>query len=212
MPAQSQQTPTTTKTTTTAGGGPAPAVTQTGGNGAAQDKLKVSGPIGRVWNHILGQPEGKDTGAASVDQAMIRAYLDRRLGFAEGEFFRGKKLDGVSEKLVGMLDSDKDGRVTWPEFQAFEGQILNMLAPKGNAGAEHGKVAGEDGQASLGEMTAANEAALPEGTEHADLIAQLGARVTIDAADKDESKKPIGQRSLSKDEWTGAAAEAKARK
>jgi hypothetical protein len=212
MPVQSQQTPTTTKTTTTSGTA-TPAVTQAGGNGAEQDKLqKVSGPIGRVWNHILGQADGQNTSTASVDQAMIRAYLDRRLGFAEGEFFRGAKLDGVSEKLVGMLDSDKDGRVTWPEFQEFEGQILNMLAPKGNAGAEHGKVAGQDGQASLAEMTSANEASLPKGTEHADLIAQLGARVTIDAADKDETKKPIGQRSLSKDEWTGAATEAKARR
>ena len=39
------------------------------------------------------------------------------------------------------------------------------------------------------------------------LVAQLGARVAIDAVDRDESTTPIGKRTLSKEEWTGAASE-----
>jgi hypothetical protein len=223
MPSQTQVRGTTSTPTTGSSTDPGtPAVTQTGGNAAAQDRLKkVSGPIGRVWNHVLGQPEGTNSATATVDQAMIRAYLDRRLGFAEGEFFRGAKLDGVAEKLATMLDTDGDGKVTWPEFAAFEGQIMGMLAPGSDkpgadagalAGKEHGRVAGTDGKADVGELTAANTARVPKGTEHADLIGQLGARVAIDAADRDEGNKPIGQRSLSREEWTGAAAEIAGRK
>jgi hypothetical protein len=225
MPAQQLQSATGGTSATVATNGPAaaPAVTQAGGNAAAQDKLKkVGGPIGRVWNHILGQPEGKtDTGDARVDQAMVRAYLDKRLGFAEGEFFRGAKLDGVSEKLVAGLDTDHDGKVSWPEFEAFEGQMLSLLAPGADKGADVGAAAGGqfgkvdssgDKKADLGELQTAGQATLPKGTEHADLISQLGARVAIDAADKDEGTKPIGQRSLSRDEWTGAAAEMAARR
>jgi hypothetical protein len=196
-----------------------PAVQQTGGNGAAQDKLKkVTGPIGRVWNHILGQAEGRtDTGDAAIDQAMVRAYLDKRLGFAEGEYFRGTKLDGVAEKLVSTFDKDGDGKVNWSEFQAFESQIFAMLAPGADkpgvdagaaAGAQFGKIdQSGDKQANLAELQATNQAGLPAGTDHADLVAQLGARVAIDAADRDQAGTPVGQRSLSRDEWTAAATE-----
>ncbi len=224
MPAKTQVTTGSTTTTPSAGGtAPAPTVTQPAGNAAAQDRLKkVSGPIGRVWNHILGQPEGNtNTGDAAVDQAMVRAYLDKRLGLAEGEMFRGMKLDGVSEKLVETLDTNRDGSITWPEFQAFEGQILAVLAPgadkagadvAGLAGAQHGRIAGGDGKANLSELQGSAKAALPEGTDHADLVAQLGARVAIDAVDRDEGGKPVGQRTLSKQEWTGAASEAAGRR
>lgn len=213
MPAKTQlSTSSTTGTPATGGPAVAPAVSQPGGNAAAQDKLrKVSGPIGRVWNHILGQPDGStNTSGATVDKAMLRAYLDKRLGLAEGEMFRGKKLDGVSEKLVTQFDTDGDGRVSWTEFQEFESQIFAMLAPGGasQAGAQFGKTdASGDQSADLEEIQASNKAALPRGTDHADLIAQLGARVVIDAADKDEGGKPVGERTLSREEWTGAATE-----
>lgn len=220
MPAKTQlATGTTTPATTTGGPAVAPAVPQTGGNAAAQDRLKkVSGPIGRVWNHILGQPDGAtNTASSTVDQAMVRAYLDKRLGLAEGEMFRGKKLDGVAEKLVTEFDKDGDGRVGWSEFQEFEGQIFGMIAPGAEkpganaasvAGAQFGKVDGDgDKRAGLDEIQASNKAALPRGTDYADLVAQLGARVVLDAADKDEGGKPMGERSLSREEWTGAATE-----
>lgn len=222
MPAKTQLTTGATTTTTSSGGtSAAPAVSQAAGNGAAQDRLKkVSGPIGRVWNNILGQPASANTADASVDQAMVRAYLDKRLGLAEGEMFRGMKLDGVAEKLVGTLDKDGDGKITWPEFQAFEGQILSVLAPgadkagadvAGLASTQHGRIAGTDGRADLGELQGSAKAALPRGTEHADLVAQLGARVAIDAVDRDESNKPVSQRTLSREEWTSAATEAAGR-
>ncbi len=219
MPAKTQATVgTTTPAASTTGAGTTPAVSQAGGNGAAQDRMKkVSGPIGRVWNHILGQPEGSTaTAESAADQAMVRAYLDKRLGLAEGEMFRGMKLDGVAEKLVSTLDKDSDGKITWPEFQAFEVQILAVLAPGaekaganvgGLATAQHEKIAGADGKAGLSELQGAAKSALPQGTDHADLVAQLGARVAIDAVDRDESTTPIGQRTLSKEEWTGAASE-----
>ena len=202
---------------------PAPTVTtslaapQLGGNDAAKDKLrKVSGPIGRVWNHILGKAEGSaDTGGALVDKALIRAYLDKRLGLAEGEMFRGMKLDGVTDSLIQNFDKDGDGKVSWGEFQAFESQIFALLAPGGEkagadvgakAGAQFGKVDGsKDGKANLGELQSASLAAIPKGTDHADLLSQLSARVVMDAADRDESTTPMGKRTLSSEEWAGAA-------
>lgn len=218
MPVKTQVgTPTPTPAASTGGPTTTPTVSQPGGNAAAQDRLKkVSGPIGRVWNHILGKPEGSsDTSGATVDKAMVRAYLDKRLGLAEGELFRGKKLDGVAESLVSQFDKDGDGRVSWPEFQQFESQIFAMLAPGGEkpgadvgavAGAQFGKVdSSGDKAADLDEIQASTKAALPRGTDHADLVAQLGARVAIDAADRDEGGKPIGERTLSREEWTSAA-------
>ncbi len=187
--------------------------------GTGQDASKpVSGPIGRVWNHILGQPDdAADTASATFDVAMVRAYVDERLGFAEGELFREKKLDGVAENLVSQLDTDGDGLVTWSEFQAFEGHILSMLAPGAEEpGADLAAVAGArftemassgGGQATFDEIQAFAEAALPRGTDHAELIAQLGARMLLDAVDKDEGGTPIGERSLSREDWTGAATE-----
>lgn len=222
MPTKTQATTAGAKTSTdTAVGGAAPAVTQPAGNGAAQDRLKkVSGPIGRVWNNILGQPASADTATATVDRAMVRAYLDKRLGLAEGEMFRGMKLDGVTSKLIESLDKDGDGSIGWPEFQAFETQILGVLAPgaekpgadvAGLAGAQHGRIAGSDGRAKLPELQSAALSALPNGTDHADLVAQLGARVAIDAVDRDEGNKPVSQRSLSREEWTTSATEAAGR-
>jgi hypothetical protein len=111
--------------------------------------------------------------------------------------------------------------VSWPEFQAFEGQILGVLAPgadkpgadvAGLAATQHGAIAGTDGKANMSELQRSAAGALPKGTDHADLVAQLGARVAIDAVDRDESTKPISQRSLSREEWTGAATEAAGRK
>lgn len=209
---QTQTTPTPTRSSTTGGAGPD---RQPGGNLATQDevKAKVSGPIGRVWNHILGQPDGKDTSDAQVDQAMVRAYLEKRLGFAEGEFFRGKKLDGVAENLLKSFDKDGDKKLSWGEFQGFEETLGQVLAPKGKTAAGQHASTDENGDgAGLSEIQDVAEGQLPEGTQHADLIGQLGARVAIDAADKDEGGKPIGERKLSRDEWTSASKEIAARK
>jgi hypothetical protein len=195
---------------------------QPAGNDAAQAQLKgkVQGPIGRVWNHVLGKPEGStDTDALVADRAMVRSYLDKRLGLAEGEWFRDKKLDGVADKLIESLDADKDQKISWNEFRSYEDQIFALLAPGVKAGAADADTEAaaatefgrqdrkKDGKLSKDDLQANTREKLPEGTDHADLIAQLGARVAIDAVDRDEGSKPIGQRSLSREEWTGAARE-----
>lgn len=220
MPAKVQANPTTTTTagtsSQTSAGGSGP-VRQPAGNGAAQESVrgKVDGPIGRVWNRILGQPDGADTSDKKIDQAMVRAYLDTKLQFAEGEMFRGKKLDGVAANLVSKFDKDGDKKLGWPEFQGFEATLYAMLAPEAAAGkgdaassaaGEFAKVDGsKDGNASLDEIQDRAVGALPPDTDYKDLVGQLGARVALDAADKDEGHKPVSQRSLSASEWSGAA-------
>ncbi|MFZ5480582.1 MAG: hypothetical protein ACOZNI_27715 [Myxococcota bacterium] len=221
MPAK-VQTPTTAPTPQPAASAPSTGPSlQPGGNEAAKDKLKSrpSGPAGRIWNRILGQAEGTDTGSATIDAKMLETYLDARLGFAEGEIFRGKKLSGAAASLVKQYDKDGDGRLTWAEFKSAEDLLYRMLAPAAADGkldatraaaAQHKAVGGADGQADLGEVQSMATSQLPPGTSYPDLVGQLGARLAIDAADKDERARPVGERALSKEEWTGAAKEIEA--
>lgn len=195
---------------------------QPAGNAAAQEQAvlppspgpeAVSGPMGRVWNRMLGRPDtATDTATLKVTLAQVRAYLER-IGLAEGEMFRGAKLDGVSEGLLGQYDTDKDGKLSWAEFRAFEAQLTVILAggsDLGKAGAHHTKTdTNRDGQASLGEVQASTKAQLPKGTDHADLVAQAGARVTVDALDTDQRDKAVSQRTLSAAEWQKGAEELK---
>ncbi len=185
------------------------------GNAAMQEQLlappagapAVGGPLGRMWNHILGKPEGTDTSGASATRDQVRSYLDG-LGLAEGELFRGKKLSGVADELMKTYDGNKDGSLSWAEFQGFASQLTSILTGAGGPAAEHKATdASRDGKASFDEIKDRTESKLPKNTDYKDLIAQLGARATIDAADTDQSKLPISQRSLSAEEWTKAAGE-----
>lgn len=195
---------------------------QPAGNAAEQEAVArpaspgpegVTGPMGRVWNRILGRPDSAtDTAGMTVNLPQIRAYLTR-IGLADGEWFREKKLDGVSEGLLAQYDVNKDGRLTWPEFQAFQAQLTAIIAggtDLDQAGAQHGRTdTSRDGQASLAEVQATTKAQLPKDTAHADLVAQLGARVTLDALDTDQGNKPVAQRTLSAGEWAAGAEELK---
>ncbi len=190
------------------------------GNAAVADQMKVDGPMGRVWNRILGQAEGRtDTATMSFDAAALKKYLDKTLAFAEGEWFRGKKLSGASEALMEQLDTGKDGQVSWAEFQAFKAETLAGIAPGATAGSSEEEVrsaAGSrfdqldtgrgDGQLNMGELQTGTKAALPKDTAHSDLVAQLGARLALDAVDTDQRGSAVADRTLSRDEWAAAAA------
>jgi len=190
----------------------APPTVQPGGNAAMQEQLKAppagpapSGPLGRMWNRILGKPEGTDSSGLRANTAQIRSYLDG-IGLAEGEMFRGMKLDGVAEGLMKQYDGDKDGSLSWSEFQGFAEQLKGILLGDKGALAEHGATdTSKDGQAGLKEIQSRTASKLPKDTEHKDLIAQLGARAVLDVADSDQQNQPVSKRSLSKDEWTNAA-------
>lgn len=206
---------------------PAPTPQSTYAQGAAATKpaatrsADVAGPIGRVFNRILGmQDDAKGTAKMAFDKEQLRAYLDKGIDFAEGEFFRGTKLDGVADTLIQTLDTDKDGKIGWTEFQAFELQVLQSIAPgvDGNsapeavAAASNGRFDGmdkskKDGSLNFGELQQGTKAELPKGTEHADLVAQLGARIALDAVDKDQKGKKTKDKTLTRAEWTGAATE-----
>lgn len=184
------------------------------GNAAMQEQLlappsapAVGGPLGRMWNHILGRAEGTDTSGATASRDQIRSYLDG-IGLAEGELFRGKKLSGVADELMKSYDSNRNGALSWAEFQGFASQLTNILSGPGGAAGEHKATdANKDGKANLDEIKDRTEGKLPKNTDYKDLIAQLGSRATIDAADTDQQKLPVSERTLSADEWTKAAGE-----
>ena len=50
-------------------------------------------------------------------------------------------------------------------------------------------------------------AGLPEETDHKDLVAQLGARLMLDALDTDQRDATVADRSISQEEWLAAAQE-----
>lgn len=179
----------------------------------------VTGPIGRVFNRILGQSDNaKGTAGMAFNKAQVKTYLDKNLKFADGEWFRGKKLDGVADKLMETLDADKNGLVGWAEFQTFKAQVLQQVAPgvDGNstpdqvntaAGAKFDKFdkKRKDGSLNFDELQAGTKSELPKDTDHADLIAQLGARIALDAVDTDQRSSKVKDRTLSRTEWTSAA-------
>ncbi len=190
---------------------------QTASDGGAQ--AAPSGPMVRVFNRIRGTAESADVQSGAFDRKQLHGYLDKTLQLAAGEWFRGKKLDGVADKLIAQLDTDGSQTVGWAEFEAFEAQTLSALTGKLAPGATDAQIASaakgrfsevdgagkEDGQASYDELRSSSKAQLPAGTEHAGLIAQLAARIALDAVDTDQRDTGIKDRSLSQDEWVAAA-------
>ena len=209
-----------TRVTTPATGGATSAPATDGGTSntamvaqvkTAQASGAVDGPMGRVYIRIAGSAD-----AAGFDRTQLHNYLDKTLMLADGEWFRGAKLDGVADKLMEQLDVNKDGIVSWSEFKAFEAQTLATVAPGATDAGTAATAAGgrfdqldssKNGQLSYGELQAGTMAQLPKGTDHADLIAQLAARIALDAVDTDQRGKAVADRSLSRNEWTTAAKE-----
>lgn len=204
------------------GGGATPEAQVPVSNDARLAELEdnqVDGPMGRVYQRILGVDQGGADMAFTREQ--LREYLDSDLQLAENEWFRGTKLDGVAEALMEQLDSDGDQRVSWGEFQAFEAQTLETVAPgtgtdstqaeiRQSAAARFGEIdRNSDGRLSMGELQDRTRAELPRGTEHADLIAQLAARIALDAIDTDQRDQNVADRQLSSEEFTTAAGDMK---
>lgn len=175
----------------------------------AEETGAVDGPMGRVFVRIAGRAD-----APGFDRTQLHLYLDKTLKLAEGEFFRGTKLDGVADKLMEQLDVNKDGVVSWTEFKAFEAQTLSTVAPGATnattaataASTRFGELDGnKDGSLGYDELHSGTKSALPKGTDHADLIAQLAARIALDAVDTDQRSTDVKKRGLSRNEWTTAA-------
>ncbi len=187
-----------------------------------QTRRPGQGPLGRVFNRIVGASDtATDTGDMAFNQKQLQNYVDKHLQFAEGEWFRGKKLSGASQGLIEKLDKSGDGMVTWTEFQAFRTEILATMVPSlqeeatpeqveeaaGNTFEEVDQDA--DGQVGLEEAKDNANEALPAETEHKDLIAQLGARLVLDAVDTDNRDQKVANRRVSRSEWVTAAQELK---
>jgi hypothetical protein len=189
---------------------------QTAGNQAAADQAaQIQGPIGRVYNRILGLPETSQDGIRSGFTAdQLRNYLEHTLQLAKGEWFRGAKLSGVSEELMKTLDTDRNGLVSWAEFTVFQQQTLETIAPhleqtgsvEAAAKERFGEVdANNDQKISYTEARDGILRDLPQETEHKDLIAQLGALIAMDAIDQDQQDREARERSLTQNEWLSAA-------
>lgn len=189
---------------------------QTAGNQAvAEQTTQIQGPIGRVYNRILGLPDTSQEGLSSgFTVKQLRNYLEHTLALAKGEWFRNAKLSGVSEELMKTLDTNGDGLVSWEEFTVFQLQTLETIAPNTQrhsstseaAEAQFDAVdANSDQQITYTEARAGILRDLPNETEHQDLIAQLGALIALDAIDLDQQDQEARDRTLTQNEWLSAA-------
>jgi len=187
-------------------------VEQEMGNAAAQEQMKVEGAIGRVFNRIIGESETKtDTFDRSFTKTEVKDYLENQLKLAEGEWFRGSKLNGVTEHIIDLLDTNQDGEVTWTEFQLMRDTMRANLVGDLGEGASTEDVQAKadeifqsvnDGEAV--EYTSMKNAAseqLPEDADHKDLISQLAALLILDIVDLDERDKDVRDRGISRNEW-----------
>lgn len=188
------------------------------GNAATLDEMKIEGAFGRVFNRIAGESESNSEAQnTSFNVDDVKRYLDIQLKLADGEMFRGTKVKGAAEAIVEELDANKDGEVTWAEFQAMRETMRASLVGElgANAGSTEIEAMANDlfHEMNNGEEVdydTMNEAArekLPEGTKHAKLVAQLSALLVLDLVDLDEGHKPVRERTISETEWMNSVQE-----
>lgn len=170
-----------------------------------------------MWNRITDR-DRQDTSLPTTgfSASELRDFIKNDLKAFDWELFRGTKLDGVNSAMMDHLDADKDGTVTWEEFSAVEGQILEQLAPE-RGGPEQavqsalGKFdetdTNGDGQLSYSELYDATmaslrseEASTGEDVEHKDVKAQFGSLLLLEALDLDEHGTTPKKRTISREE------------
>jgi lysozyme family protein/peptidoglycan hydrolase-like protein with peptidoglycan-binding domain len=176
------------------------------------------GPVARLFQRI-SDTENPALDDVSIDRDQLRAYLEDDLQFAQGEWFRGKKLNGAVDSLMEQLDLNGDGRVSWAEFQAITDQLAAVLVPGSVAkltGAETIQAATEyfdsipgasDGSISFEDLKQVAHDSLPEFTDHRGLVAQLIARLAIDTIDSNQRALEVEDRTISREEWIQAVIE-----
>jgi len=186
------------------------------GNSAAQDAVKVHGALGRAFNRIAGVSEGNtDATDLAFSRDHLKAYLKDQLSFAKGEMFRGTKISGVADKIMESLDADKDGMVTWMEFQVMVDEMRQHLIGDVGSGASSAEIQ-EKAQGLFNEISAGDKAIgfdtlkaetlekLPSDQDHKSLVAQLAALMVLDIVDLDEQDTAVRDRSIGESEWMSA--------
>jgi len=186
------------------------------GNAAVQEMVKVEGALGRAFNRIAGVSEGNtDAANLAFTRDDLKDYLKEQLGFAQGQFFRSAKISGVADKIMETLDADKNGSVTWVEFQVMVDEMRQHLVGDVGSNASSAEIA-EKANTLYGEISGGTDAVgfetiesqtlekLPEDQEHKGLVAELAALMVLDIVDLDEGDKAVHERSISHPEWMGA--------
>ena len=206
----------TSSTTSGTGESSPEQIDQEMGNAAMCEELKVEGALGRAFNRIAGVSESnKDPTGLAFNNADLKNYLDAGLKFADGEWFRSQKLSGVADKIMEALDADKNGEVSWVEFQAMvdnlRGQLIDGLGANAStadvqnrANELYGEFANGGESVDFKTLESGAKAQLPEDTDHKGLVAQLAALMVIDIVDLDESEKAVRDRTITSGEWMTA--------
>jgi hypothetical protein len=184
-------------------------------HGNAAMKELLSGPVGRIFERVVEGGGNEATVDSLFSQQELHGYLEGDIAFAEGEWFRSKKLDGATSALMEELDADASGDVSWTEFSAMSDKLIEAVAEGVDTGDRdavqsaaidsYRSVGGSGESISMEQMQEHAERALPPETEHRSLVAQLTARLAIDAIDTDQIGQPMSERSISQAEWTQAA-------
>ena len=204
----------TSSTTSGTGESSPEQIDQEMGNAAMCEELKVEGALGRAFNRIAGVSESnKDPTGLAFNNADLKNYLG-------GAQVRGRrvvrvKLSGVADKIMEALDADKNGEVSWVEFQAMvdnlRGQLIDGLGANAStadvqnrANELYGEFANGGDSVDFKSLESGAKAQLPEDMDHKGLVAQLAALMVIDIVDLDESEKAVRDRTITSGEWMTA--------
>lgn len=101
----------------------------------------------------------------------------------------------VSEEFVDNLDTNRDKRVTWNEFQGVARDLLPQAAldesgqvDRALIGTEFGRLdKNSDGQVTYAELEKGTLERLPESTSFKGTVAEVAAKLGMDALDTDTS-------------------------
>ena len=123
-----------------------------------------------------------------------------------GGLFGGVIKNRAADAFVDQFDANNDRSVSWQEFQ---GQAANLM-PQGIRGAD-GRInrdlasrtfeqmdSNGNGSVSVGELQTTLRRELPRDTSHRDTVAEIGARLGVDALDEN------GNGSVERSEFEGA--------
>ncbi len=162
----------------------------------------MPGPINNFAQRTFQRVDANGNG--SLSRGEIKEHLGN-VGVGGG-LFGGVIKNKAADAFVDQFDGNNDSRVSWQEFQ---GQAASLM-PQGIRDADgrinrtlanrtfEGMDSNGNGSLSVSELQSTLRRELPRDTDHRSTVAEIGAKLGVDALDEDRNG------SVSRTEFDGA--------